>query len=281
LRCAMNLSAWESVDNPQRAMAAALEGLAIARRRRLAGWAGALAGNWAEGAFEVGEWDAVLGLAADLDAEGLLPVDESANIFGGVYLVRAYRGAVDEAAEALERIFVPLMDDFQIGRSYYELRAHLCFMAGDDRGMQRHAAELVANREMYPYDVIPAARASLWLSDAAGMRDVLGERDVSAGRATDLRFVAIRAGLAALEGRTDDARAAYLAAEAGLRDLGIRFELGLAALEHAIFLAGDPSAGPAAEEARAIFEELGAITLLARLPAAAGATAVQAVRREA
>ena len=276
LRCAMNLSAWESVDNPRRAMAAALEGLAIARRRRLAGWAGALAGNWAEGAFEVGEWDSILALAADLDAEGLLPADESANIFGGVYLVRAYRGAVDEAAEALERIFLPLMDDFQAGRSYHETRAHLCFMAGDDRGMRRHAAELLANREMYPYDVIPAARASLWLRDAAGMREALGERDGSAGRATDLRFGVVRAGLAALEGRTDDARATYLAAEAGFRDLGIRFELGLAALEHAVFLAGDPSAGAAAEEARAVFEDLGATTLLARLPAGVTSTAVPA-----
>jgi len=256
-------------------MAASLDGLAIARRRRLAGWAGALAGNWAEGAFEVGEWDSILALAADLDAEGLLPADETANIFVGVYQVRAYRGAVDEASEALERIFGPLVDDFQVGRSYLDMRAHLCFMAGDDRGMRRHASELLANREMYPYDVIPAARASLWLRDAAGLRDAMGESDVSVGRATDLRFRALRAGLAALEGRTDDARAAYLAAEAGLRDLGIRFELGLATLEHAVFLVGDPSARAAAEEARAVFAELGATTLLARLPAT-GAPAVPA-----
>jgi hypothetical protein len=121
---------------------------------------------------------------------------------------------------------------------------------------------------MYPYDAILGVRASLWLNDAAGAREALGERDVLAGRATDLRFRAVRAGLAAVEGRTDDARAGYLAAESGLRDLGIRFELGLATLEHAVFLAGDPSAAPAAEEARAVFTELGATTLLERLPAA-------------
>ena len=120
---------------------------------------------------------------------------------------------------------------------------------------------------MYASDAIPAARASLWLRDAAGIREALGERDVSRARATDLRFAVIWAGLAALEGRPDDARAAYLAAESGLRELGIRFELGLALLEHAVFLAGDASARAANEEARAIFEELGATTLLARLPA--------------
>ena len=79
----------------------------------------------------------------------------------------------------------------------------------------------------------------------------------------------LRAGLAALEGRADEARTGYLAAEAGLRDLGLRFELGLALLEHAVFLAEDPSAAAAAEEARAIFTDLGATTLLGRLPAGA------------
>lgn len=267
MRCAMNLSAGAIQDNPRRGMAAALEGVAIARRRRLADWAGALAGNWAEGAFEVGEWDAILALAADLDGEGLLPADESAEIFGSVYLVRAYRGAVAEAADGLEGIFGPQMDDFQIGLNYHRYFAHLRFLSGDLHGMRRHALELLSNREMYPYDVIPAARAALWLRDPAGMREVLGGRIVSAGRATDLRFAAIRAGLAALEGGIEEARAAYLAAEAGLRELGIRFELGLALLEHAVFLTGDASAADAAEEARAIFEELGATTLLALLAA--------------
>ncbi len=272
LRCAMNLSAWEAVDNQRRSMTASSEGLDIARRRRLAGWAGALAGNWADSAFQVGEWDAILTLAAELDAEGLLPADESAGIFASVYLVRAYRGAVAEATEAIERILGPLLDDFQMGRSYHEIQAHLRFVAGDDVGMRRHAAELAANREMYAYDVIPGARASLWLRDAAGLRDLVGQLDVSVGRTTDLRSEALRAGLAALEGRTDEARSAYLSAQAGLRELGIRFELGLALLEHAVFLAGDPSALAAAEEARAIFEELGATTLLARLPAGVTAT---------
>jgi hypothetical protein len=265
MRCAMNLSA-QAVDDPRRAMADANAGLAIARRRRLARWAGGLAGNWAEGAFEVGEWDSILALAGELDAEGLLPADENADLFVGVYLVRAYRGGVEEASEAIERVLRPLLDDFQLARSYHDFFAHLSFAAGDHEAMRRHAAELLANREMCPYDVIPAARASLWLRDPAGLREVLGERDISAGRATDLRFAAIRAGLAALEGRRDDARAAYVTAEAGFRELEIRFELGLALLEHAVFLAGDLLAAAAAEEARTIFEELGATTLLARLP---------------
>jgi hypothetical protein len=267
MRCAMNLSSFGSVDDPGRAMADAVSGLAIARRRRMAGWAGALAGNWAEGAFQMGGWDGILALAAELDGEGLLPVDESANIFMGVYLVRAYRGGIGEATVVLDRVMGAQMDDVQLARGYHDAFAHLRFAAGDHEGMRQHAAKLLGGLAMFPYDTIPAARASLWLRDAAGMRDALGEPGASVGRATDLRFDAIRAGLAALEGRTDDARTAYLAAESGLRELGIRFELGLALLEHAVFLAGDASAGGAAREARDIFEELGATTLLARLPA--------------
>jgi hypothetical protein len=161
------------------------------------------------------------------------------------------------------------MDDYQVARAYYDAACHLRFAAGDHEAMRKHAADLLAYREMYPYDALPAARASLWLRDPSGIREALGERDMSRARATDLRFAVIRAGQAALEGRPDVARAAYLAAEAGLRDLGIRFELGLALLEHAVFLAGDPSTGAAADEARAIFEDLGATTLLARLPVVA------------
>lgn len=86
--------------------------MTIARRRRLAGWAGALAGSWAEGAFEVGEWDAILALAVDLDGEGLLPADESARAHlrarldpmppGGVCPLES--GALSSALETPPRI---------------------------------------------------------------------------------------------------------------------------------------------------------------------------------
>jgi hypothetical protein len=120
--------------------------------------------------------------------------------------------------------------------------------------MKRHAAELAARYAMFPGDGLPVARASLWLRDAAGLRETLGEPRASIGRSTDLRILTLRAGLAALEGRLDEARDGYLAAQAGFRDLGLRFEVGLAALEHAVFLPDDPSAAAAADEARAIFD---------------------------
>ena len=150
MRCAMNLSSFGAVDDPGRAMADAAAGLAIARRRRLAGWAGALAGNWAEGAFRMGDWDAILALVADLDGEGLLPIDESANIFLGVYLVRAYRGSIGEATAALDRVMGAQMDDVQVARGYHDAFAHLRFAAGDYDGMRQHATELAARPRDVP-----------------------------------------------------------------------------------------------------------------------------------
>ncbi len=240
----MNLSAWEIGGQPAAGDGSGVAGLAIARRRRLAGWAGALAGNWAEGAFEVGEWDAILALAADLDAEGLLPVDESANIFVGVYLVRAYRGAVDEATAALERVLGPA--DGRLSRSAARLPRRVrppALRRGRRRGdaaARGGAPRLAARCTRTTPSRLPGHRSGCATPPACAR--CWASATSPRVRATDLRFAAIRAGLAALEGRPDDARAAYLAAESGLRELGIRFELGLALLEHAVFLAGDASA---------------------------------------
>ena len=138
MRCAMNLSSFGSLDDPGRAMADAAAGLAIARRRRTAGWAGALAGNWADAAFEMGDWDSILALAADLDGEGLLPVDESASIFVPVHMVHAYRGGIGEATLGLDRTLGGQMDDLQIARAYHDTFAHLRFAAGDHDASHEH-----------------------------------------------------------------------------------------------------------------------------------------------
>ena len=163
------------------------------------------------------------------------------------------------------------MDDFQAARGYHDAFAHLRFAAGDYEGdargtrrscsrprdvrVRRHpggaGVALAARRRRHPRRLLGAAATSPW-----GARPTSGSPR-------------IRAGLAALEGRPTTRGPAYLAAEAGLRDLGIRFELGLALPRARGLPAGRPvGRARRPEEARAIFADLGATTLLARLPAA-------------
>ena len=113
---------------------------------------------------------------------GCCPPTRAPTSSSGVYLVRAYRGGSRRgdgrpgARPRARRWTTSRSRAATTTRS-----AHLRFAAGDDEAMRRHAAELLRYRAMYPYDAIPAARASLWLRDAAGMREALGERDVSVG----------------------------------------------------------------------------------------------------
>jgi hypothetical protein len=86
------------------------------------------------------------------------------------------------------------------------------------------------------------------------------------GKAIDVDRTAIAAGLAALEGRRDDAVAGYRAALAGWRDLGLPWDEVVTSIEFVRFLGPDePEAAAAADAARVILERLEAVRILAIL----------------
>jgi hypothetical protein len=77
---------------------------------------------------------------------------------------------------------------------------------------------------------------------------------------------ALRAGIAARQGRIDEAVAGYRAALTIYREMGLRFDLAMAGLDMAALLGPDvPAVRAAAVEARAIFVDLGARPVIARL----------------
>ena len=79
------------------------------------------------------------------------------------------------------------------------------------------------------------------------------------GRAMDLDKAAIRAGLAALDGSTQEAIAGFRAAIAGWRDLGLPWDEAMTSLLFVRLVGtGSPEARAAADAARAILEGLGA-----------------------
>ena len=89
------------------------------------------------------------------------------------------------------------------------------------------------------------------------------------GRSSDDEVMAIRAGIAALEGRSRDALGLYRELLREWRDLGLVWDEARGAIDMATLLdPSDPEVSAAAEAARVILTSLGATPFLERLDAA-------------
>jgi hypothetical protein len=112
------------------------------------------------------------------------------------------------------------------------------------------------------------ARAAIRLGDLVEARAAVEVPAYRAevGIARDAERASIEAGVVALEGRRDEAVARYQEAARSLRALDLPQDLAAMLLDAACVLGPDDPAVPAmAEEARAIYERIGARVLLDRL----------------
>ena len=118
--------------------------------------------------------------------------------------------------------------------------------------------------------VTTAGRAALWLLDpqrVAPAVEHLAAAQVHGGWIDAVRM-GLEAGRAVLEGRTKEGATLFTEATTALRDLEVPFDLALTQLDRITVLGADHLDSPAAaEEARAIFERLGAKPFLERLEA--------------
>ncbi|MFN8622984.1 MAG: AAA family ATPase [Chloroflexota bacterium] len=154
-------------------------------------------------------------------------------------------------------------------------RGYRAFLAGD------LATAIAEWREMArlsplnaPFAFTKAARAALWAGEAESVeRDLAALAPLRVGRrVSDLHAVTLEAGLAALRGDRDRARAGYRAAIAAWRELRLPWPEAVACLDLVIVLGpDDPDAPAAAERAREVFTQLGAAPYLAKLDAVLGA----------
>ena len=158
-------------------------------------------------------------------------------------------------------------NDFQSERNLASYLACCAFAAGD-------AARALELSEPY---VRSAGLADITEFDFTGrfalhagrldvahrLLDVVG---AGPGGVADHHIEATQAGIAALEGRRDDAVALFRSALAGYRTFGVRFTFALVVFDMVRLLgADDPAVRSVIEEARAILEELGARPLLDQL----------------
>jgi len=143
---------------------------------------------------------------------------------------------------------------------------------GDARTAWRHLADQDAgNAPEFRYR---AARPALWDRDVAGAQADLAALDATGvhGTVVELRRTTIRAGLAALEGRSAEALLLYREALRGWRDVGQTWDEALTGIDMATLLdPADAEVRTAATSAREILVRLGANPFVARLDAALAA----------
>jgi class 3 adenylate cyclase/tetratricopeptide (TPR) repeat protein len=267
LRAAVNLS-WAEQEDTRRSFAICQEALETARRLGQRSWELQLTLNSIDGAILLGDWDWAMAEVEAAIATEMAPV-YLANFKGNRAVLCARRGDEwatdwDEAEQLIGANLEPqLMSAVESGC------AEIAFATGDFEGAREH---WLASIPLYPTFGSGAwwgaAQAALWDRDAGGAEQILaglkasGERsfwEEQAGRE-------IRAGLAALAGRTAEAVAGYRDALARWRDRGVHFLQALSALTFVHLVGPDnPDAQEAAEEARVIFERLRARPFLERL----------------
>ncbi len=273
-RALVPLSLNMAIRDPRAALDLERDAIALARRIGRRDMELLLIGNASEDAIRTGDWDFPAAQFASIDELDIeptirLPMENS------LIVIQMLRGEVDAAsAEARFAGIADLTDDPDLASAGHDARGWAAFAEG------RFDDALVAWLKMAelstlnaPYVLPRAAHAALFAGDASSARAALERLDGTGahGRALDMDRAAIRAGLAAIDGRTAEAISGYRSALAGWRDLGLPWDESLTALEF-VRLVGpeDPEANAAGTAARTILERLSATVILAMLDRAMG-----------
>ena len=269
MRSSMNLSAFGALDDVRDATEVARRGLEFAQRLGFEGWSLGAAGNWANGAFLAGEWQAVIDTLTDLDRPSA-PAVTRAGLVTVASAIHAYRGH-PETAEALIAPFrdeLAELTDPQVVGGLAWVEYHLAFAdarVGDSYRQAKVALELPLTGTVL-VGTIYAGRAGLWLREPTLVNEALGKLGELPhhGAWLDASRRTLEAGLAGLEGEVDGAQARYREAIAAWRAGDLRFELALTLLECAM-LVPHRSDAAAADEAHEILRSLGAESFFERM----------------
>jgi class 3 adenylate cyclase/predicted ATPase len=247
----------------------AREALALARRAGNRGRLLDCLSNLGYFAFLAGDWDGAL---TELDGQLAEELEEVHRIWfmGNSIVVHACRG--DDVRDSLTQLHRLIAGRDRLGTPGDDADANAALAQGRLReaaGAWRRIAEREAGNA--PEGLYRAARAALWDGDVEGARADLAAIDATRrhGVVVELQRAAIRAGLAASDGRTAEAIAQYRDALRGWRETGMAWDQALTGMDMAILLdPTNPDVMAGAAEAREILSRLGARPFLARLDAA-------------
>ena len=251
-----------------------LEGIEFARRVGRRDLELTLIGNAGEDALRLGDWDWHAREIAAFDDVDLPAVHRIGLAFSSL-VVKVLRGDPNAAAEVerLERLSAETRSqDYQSTAGDIRAWAALAegrFEAARDGWM----AQAAASDTNAPFALPRAARVAVMAGDAAGAREALDLLTLNGtrGHVIDVERLTIAAGIAAIEGQTEDALTGFHAAISEWHEMGLPWDQAWTAWS-AVELLGPsiPQVRAWGVATRAIFEQLGAVALLARLDAALG-----------
>jgi tetratricopeptide (TPR) repeat protein len=265
VRGLINLSSLSVDDDPRAALAAIRQALAIAER--LGERSFQLFDNAFNAGLTIGDWDPLEGLL-----EPMLAL-ETRSIWAvaatDLINLRALRGEPYVELWTQLQALPDVSADTVKPAVMTWLSMTTSFVAGDYAIARAHAHDYA---RMFNQGVaegyLMAARCALGLRDATAAREDLDRSQpfTRRGRAIEAERSGIRAGIAALEGRPDEATADFRAALGELRDLGLEWYEALCTLDVAPLLdPDDPEVRAEIERTRRILVRLRAIPFIARL----------------
>jgi len=264
-------------DDPRESLSAAMESAELGRRAGY-GWVEVQKLlDAAEGSLFLGEWGDTRAAITELGKRELASEQR-------VYLdcIRAMLAALTGDPGAASAFLERHIDHFASSEwvaartTYLTDRALMSLATGDVDGAGQESAEAVSADPTginSPHALAIQARACLWLRDVEGVQRALAGMKAFRGRWMAAARLAAEAGLAALEGRVEEAGEAYRDAIEAWRSLECTLDLALCELDLVLLLGPDHPDATAAKEARDIFTQLGAKPFLERLNRAVGAAA--------
>jgi class 3 adenylate cyclase/tetratricopeptide (TPR) repeat protein len=268
LRGRVNLTYILALRDPQRAVATAKAGFEEARRLGIRGLQSTLHQNAGDSAIRVGDWDWALEIIEPILATEL-ELEDRSSLTAVKLTIRAMRGEVTEAELSAHEGALEGNADRQlgVGKRIPRLQADVANGRWDE--IEERCLELVSlDRIGGTAHIFLAGRVAVWRRDAAALARLIGQHEGLRvhGQAISTERVAMRAGLAALEGRMTDALAGYRDALEQWRDLGLDWDEAMTGLEMATTLdPNQPEVAAAIQRSREILERLQARPFLERL----------------
>jgi tetratricopeptide (TPR) repeat protein len=254
-------------DDPVAGMEAELESAEVARRAGSRPTEVVALANAVEAAVDLGRWR---------EAEEGLTTLSGMDVVGGLAdgiglsaaLLAAYRGNLTEADARLEGLTSKDPGHLAARTWYLRTRSMVELLRGDldaayALGMEAVNADPAGMNT--PNAVWDAARAALWMPDAAKVQEALDATAPLRGRWAAAIRTTLRAGLAAIEGRREEAVSSYQEALTEWDAMGCPIDHAFTAIDAITLLPDEPVAIEAAAQARVRLEELGAKPLLERL----------------